>query len=400
MTTTRCERVCVSSCAALSVIKMRAPCTPCACEVDQCARGFCRASHLSITALPRSCVSSTSLFPHHRRARFASFASLHSPVLHLSNSFSHALIDREDHPPTTTLLLLLLLAMSSTQEPDDGEREGDVHAAPTAEEAEAPSSSPAPAQRVASASAEDDGKVVVLFRATGDAPLLKRAKFKIARSERFAKVYIYTYARVVLLHIAVFSRRLQVSVYIYMYSPCVLCHYAPLSLSLCVYRLWTSFVDKYIVTVWYVISHRDNHAYTALSLSLSLYRKYTCAAYITDSFSYVYVWCIYVCVCFTCSLCIFIAHSRHVWTSACHLCTARTVSRICSSFIMHVSRHGDDDAHSLLHPIRKYIYLSMYVYVCVCVCVWRERERDVSCRKYWLRDEEASRGGIELGVPS
>eukprot|EP00850_Spirogloea_muscicola_P020285 SM000211S06655 [mRNA] locus=s211:122898:124147:- [translate_table: standard] len=30
--------------------------------------------------------------------------------------------------------------------------------------------------------------VVILFRATGDAPILKQAKFKIAASERFAKV--------------------------------------------------------------------------------------------------------------------------------------------------------------------------------------------------------------------
>ena len=31
-------------------------------------------------------------------------------------------------------------------------------------------------------------KVVVMFRATGDAPLLKRNKFKISASEKFAKV--------------------------------------------------------------------------------------------------------------------------------------------------------------------------------------------------------------------
>eukprot|EP00897_Mesotaenium_endlicherianum_P007769 jgi/Mesen1/701/ME000109S_10920 len=33
-----------------------------------------------------------------------------------------------------------------------------------------------------------DRKVVVLFRATGDAPILRQAKFKIGAAERFSKV--------------------------------------------------------------------------------------------------------------------------------------------------------------------------------------------------------------------
>ena len=40
----------------------------------------------------------------------------------------------------------------------------------------------------APAEGRQEDKVVVFFRATGDAPLLKRSKFKIGANERFAKV--------------------------------------------------------------------------------------------------------------------------------------------------------------------------------------------------------------------
>ena len=117
-----------------------------------------------------------------------------------------------------------------------------------------------------------------------------------ARSASRRYIYIYTYARVVLLHIAVFSRRLQVSVYICTHHVCCVTMHLSLSLSLCVQVV--DFLRRQIHrdSVVRHITSRQSRIHRALSLSLSLYRKYTCVAYITDSFSYVYVWCICVCV--------------------------------------------------------------------------------------------------------
>ena len=88
---------------------------------------------------------------------------------------------RKGHPPFTPqrrARTLLVMADDAVEEPPV------APPAPAAPAAPAPAPAPAPA---AAAPVVPD-KVVVLLKATGDAPILKQNKFKITSSDRFEKV--------------------------------------------------------------------------------------------------------------------------------------------------------------------------------------------------------------------
>ena len=114
-----------------------------------------------------------------------------------------------------------------------------------------------------------------------------------ARSASRRYIYIYTYARVVLLHIAVFSRRLQVSVYICTHHVCCVTMHLSLSLSLCVQVV--DFLRRQIHRDS-VVRHIETITHTPLSLSLFLYTGSTRVSRISLTLSRMCTCGVYVCV--------------------------------------------------------------------------------------------------------